>query len=73
MKKRLAELILGTIVLGLMGNAWSMYNDLKELKVKEPITKEDLNELKQDMKDARKEIGDLKVLIIQTRYAPSTR
>lgn len=65
LRKQAAATILGVILVGLMGNAWSMYNDLQTLKTKEPITKEDIAEIKSEVKDMRKEMGELKVLIIK--------
>jgi hypothetical protein len=60
-RKLLAESILSIIVIGLTGNAWAVWNDLQALKVREPITLEDVKELK-------KEIRELKQLLIEVKY-----
>jgi hypothetical protein len=60
-RKLLTESILSIIVIGLTGNAWAVWNDLQALKVREPITLEDVKELK-------KEIRELKQLLIEVKY-----
>jgi len=53
LSKFFAESILTVITVGLMGNAWAVWNDLQALKVREPITLEDIKELKADIKDIK--------------------
>lgn len=69
LKKKGAATILGVIIAGLMGNAWSMYNDVQMLKVREPLNREDLIELKAELKEFKGEVKELRQLLIETRYA----
>lgn len=68
LKRYIAETILGVILVGLLTNAWAVYNDVRELKIKEPLTKEDIVELKTDIKNQGKEIGEMKSLLLELKY-----
>lgn len=68
MRKFIAECILGVMLAGLMANAWAVWNDVQELKIKEPITKEqfkeDINELKTSIKELQTESREIKTLLL---------
>lgn len=69
MRRFIAECILGVIITGLLANAWAVWNDVKELKVKEPITKEqfksDIDELKNKIDRVEKQNDEIKMILIQ--------
>lgn len=64
--KKMAIGILSTMILGILGGVWGMYNDVQAMKTREPLLMDAIKDLKSGQQRTHDELRDIRGFIIQS-------